>query len=239
MADQTRPASIETSPPRPAGKLYRAVVFDMDGVLADSEPVYEDAVNAVLSPFGKTIDEDLHTRIMGHGVEATWEVLIAALRLPGVIADYIAPYDRELCERLARVAKPLPGVTELVGELHRRRVPVAVASSSWPGWIEALLRGIGLSDAFDGHLVSASMVEHPKPAPDLYLLAARQLGLPPADCIAIEDTPTGLRAAKAAGMFSIQVRSASTAFPPLPEADLVLDSLVSFDLTLLTPSKAS
>ncbi len=211
---------------------YRAVVFDMDGVLADSEPVYMAAANAVLAHEGKVITPEQHERIMGHGVEDSWRTLIDELELPGRMDDYIREYDEELCRRLAEVSEPLPGVRELVGDLRRRGLPIAVASSSWPGWIEALLGGIGLRDAFDT-LVSATMVAHPKPAPDLYLLAAERLGQRPGDCIAVEDTPTGLRSAKAAGMLAVQVRASSTAFPPLEQADVVIDTLRDFDLSLL------
>ena len=110
---------------------------------------------------------------------------------------------------------------------------MAVASSSLPAWIEALLGGIGLEGAFDA-LVSASMVPHPKPAPDIYEEAARRLGKRPERCVAIEDTPTGMAAAKAAGMFTVQVRSSSTAWPPMDDADIVLDSLRDFDLALVS-----
>ena len=195
------------------------MVFDMDGVLADSEPVYLAAANAVLSPYGKSITAEQHEAIMGHGVEDTWETLMAELDLPGPMSRYISAYDVELCRLLGRLSEPLPGVRPLVAELRRRGIPLAVASSSWPGWIDAL--------------VSAKMVAHPKPAPDLYLLAARTLGRPPEVCIAVEDTPTGIAAAKAAGMLAVQVRASSTAFPPLPDADIVLDSLLDFDLSLL------
>lgn len=211
---------------------YRAVVFDMDGVLADSEPVYQDAVNVVLEPLGKRITPEMHEKIMGHGVEATWRALIRELDLPGTMEDYIPPYDKVLIERLAKIKAPLPGAGELVTKLRRRGIPVAVASSSLPAWMDALLGGIGLRGAFDA-LASATEVEHPKPAPDLYLLAAQKLGVAPEACIAVEDTPTGLRAAKAAGMFAVQVRGSSTAFPPLPEADRVIEALGHFDLGLL------
>jgi pseudouridine-5'-monophosphatase len=204
----------------------------MDGVLADSEPIYAAAVDAVLETQGKTLDADLHRRMMGHGVHSTWQILIEALNLPGGVADYIDTYDAELRRRLALHREALPGVRELIQSLQANAVPFAVASSSWLAWVEALLGGIGLRDSFTA-LASATEVEHPKPAPDLYLLAAERLGVAPAECIAIEDTPTGLTAAKAAGMFAVQVRSASTAFPPLPEADLVLDSLLDFDMGLL------
>jgi HAD superfamily hydrolase (TIGR01509 family) len=216
------------------GRGYRGVVFDMDGVLADSEPVYFAAVNTLLAPLGKRITEEQHVAFMGHGVEETWRQVIDFLQLDGDLPDYIGPYDRELCRLLAEVREPLPGVRETIAELRRRGVALGLASSSWPGWIDALLGGIGLRGAFDA-VVSATMVERPKPAPDLYLLAASRLRLPPEACIAIEDTPTGLRSAKAAGMLAVQVRAASSAFPPLVEADLVLDSLERFDFGLLSP----
>ena len=133
---------------------------------------------------------------------------------------------------LALISEPLPGVRELLGDLREHGVPIAVASSSLPSWIEALLGGLGLREAFDA-LVSATMVEHPKPAPDIYLEAARRLATPPERCIAIEDTPTGLASAKAAGMLTVQVRASSTAWEPLPEADIVLRTLREFDLRLV------
>ena len=215
-----------------AAKRYEAVVFDMDGVLADSEPVYYEAMNSVINALGKTVTPELQRRLMGHSVQDTWRVIGEEFGLEGPLDALIGQYDRELCRRLALVDTTLPGVRELLSTLKARKVPVGLASSSWPGWIEALLGGIGLQGQFDA-VVSATLVEHPKPAPDIYLLAAERLGVLPERCIAIEDTPTGLASAKAAGMLTIQARSASTAFPPQPDASLVLDSLVDFDLTLL------
>jgi beta-phosphoglucomutase-like phosphatase (HAD superfamily) len=111
-------------------------------------------------------------------------------------------------------------------------VPVALASASLRQWVDATLRGLGLEGAFAA-TVSASEVRTGKPAPDLFLEAARLIEVPPQRCLAVEDTPPGLRAAKAAGMFAVQVRGSSTAQPPQPEADLVLDSLTDFDLSLV------
>jgi HAD superfamily hydrolase (TIGR01509 family) len=211
---------------------YLGVVFDMDGVLADSEPVYYAAINEVLRPIGKQMSPELQRSIMGYGVAETWSALARELGLEGPTDELVAEYDRTLCRLLAEVHEPLPGVRELVTALTKLVIPYGLASSSWPGWIEALLEGIGLTEAFDKR-VSAAMVENGKPAPDIYLLAAERIGVAPVRCIAIEDTRTGLLAARAAGMLAIQVRSASTAFPPLAEADIVLDSLRDFDLRLL------
>jgi HAD superfamily hydrolase (TIGR01509 family) len=211
---------------------YRAVVFDMDGVLADSEPTYAEAMDDVLASLGKTVTPELHAKIMGTGVEDTWTILIRELGLPGRMDEYIPAYDRDLVERLAKLSDPLPGVVPLIRTLRENRIPIAVASSSWMGWMDALLSGIGLRDVFDA-LASATEVAHPKPAPDLYRLAASRLDVPPEACTAIEDTPTGLRAAKSAGMYAVQVRASSTAFPPLDLADAVIDTLEDFDLSLL------
>jgi HAD superfamily hydrolase (TIGR01509 family) len=204
----------------------------MDGVLADSEPVYYQAMNAVLADLGKVVTPEIQRKLMGHGVQDTWQVIAQEFSIDGPLDELIGRYDRELCRRLALVRETLPGVRELIGSLRGQGLPLGLASSSWPGWIEALLGGIGLEGQFDA-IVSATMVEHPKPAPDIYLLAAARLGVDAARCVAIEDTPTGLASAKAAGMFTVQVRSASTAFPAMSEADLVLDSLADFDLSLV------
>jgi HAD superfamily hydrolase (TIGR01509 family) len=208
----------------------------MDGVLADSEPVYNRAVNLVLGPIGKQITTEQQRALMGHSIEDTWRYLARELDLGDSTRPYVAAYDLELRRLLAEVHDPLPGVLELVDVLKSRGGPIAIASSSLPSWVDALLGGLGLSDAFDA-LVSASMVERPKPAPDVYLLAAERLGVNPNRCIALEDTPTGLASAQAAGMLAVQVNAASTAFPPLPDADLVLDTLKDFDLSLLEPRR--
>jgi HAD superfamily hydrolase (TIGR01509 family) len=211
---------------------FRAVVFDMDGVLADSEPVYYRAMNDVLNPLGHKVTDEHQRAIMGHSIEDTWLYLQQAFDLKGPLDLLVEMYDLELRRLLLQVHEPLPGVRELIAELRQHRVPIAVASSSLPEWIEALLTGLGLYAAFDA-LVSATMVEHPKPAPDIYIEAARRLGVAPGQTIGIEDTPTGLASAKAAGLFTIQVRASSTAFEPLPDADLVLASLRDFDFELV------
>jgi HAD superfamily hydrolase (TIGR01509 family) len=204
----------------------------MDGVLADSEPVYYDAMRAVLEPLGYEVTEEHQRAIMGHSIEDTWRYLAEKLQLTGPLDSLIEAYDADLRVRLGEVHETLPGVRELIEALRARQVPIAVASSSLPSWIEALLGGLGLEEAFDA-LVSASMVAHPKPAPDIYVYAAERLGCAPQRCIAIEDTPTGLASAKGAGMLAVQVRSASSAFPPQLDADIVVQTLYDFDLTLV------
>lgn len=211
---------------------FRAVVFDMDGVLADSEPVYYRAMRDVLAPLGHTVTDEHQRAIMGHSIQDTWSYLQQAFKLKGPLDLLVEMYDMELRRLLLQVHETLPGVRELIAALRERGVPIAVASSSLPEWIESLLTGLGLLHSFDA-LVSATMVDHPKPAPDIYIEAARRLGAAPEETIGIEDTPTGLASAKAAGLFTVQVRASSTAFEPLSEADLVLETLRDFDLGLV------
>jgi HAD superfamily hydrolase (TIGR01509 family) len=211
---------------------YRAVVFDLDGVLWDGEPLYHEAFNVVLRPLGHTVSQEDYTNIIGHSVEAAWDWVIGHFGLVEPRDEFVRQYDEAVLEMLAEPVEPLPGVRELIAELHRRRVPVGLASASLRQWVDATIRGLGLEEAF-AVTVSASEVEHAKPAPDLYLKAAAGLGVPPEQCVAVEDTSAGLASAKAAGMFGIQTRASSTALPPLAAADMVIEAYSEFDFGLL------
>lgn len=212
---------------------YRAVVFDMDGVIADSEPAFFEAVNEVLLPTGKQIDWERYKRLLGTSTLTTWQGVVDMLGLQADPKDFVEPYQRALLEVLQRPRPLLPGVGALLEELAGRGAPVGLATSSRRAWVEALLGAVGLPLDTFGAVVWREMVENGKPAPDLYVKAAQLIAVAPDDCIAIEDTPPGIAAAKAAGMFAIQTRSASSALPPIDDADLVLDSLEDFPIGLV------
>ena len=214
---------------------YRAVVFDMDGVLVDTEPAFFDAANAVLAEEGQQIEWERYRVLLGTSVEVTWHSLIDMLGLAGESKTYLRRYGVVLRDELAKPRQPLPGVVALLDELTRREVPIALATSSWRPWAEIVLASCGLDGRFPNS-ATGDEVEHEKPAPDIYLKAAGLLGLEPERCVAIEDTAPGIASAKAAGMRAVQVRAASTALPPLAAADLVLDSLEQFPLGLLAAS---
>jgi len=165
-------------------------------------------------------------------VEASWEWVRARFHLSDPPDRLLRAYNEAVLGLLQQPIEPLPGVRSLIDKLRAHAIPTAVASASLRAWVNATLKGLGLQDAFDA-VVSASEVDNGKPAPDLYLAAAQQLAVAPDHCLAFEDTPAGIAAAKAAGMFAVQVRAASTAFPPLPEADLVVDSFLEPGLSLL------
>jgi HAD superfamily hydrolase (TIGR01509 family) len=218
---------------------YRAVVFDLDGVLWDGEPLYHEAFNVVLKPFGHSIaltDPD-YVQIIGKSVEAAWEWMRDRFALKDPPASFHRAYNAAVMDLMKKPRDPLPGVRELLAELKVRRIPVGLASASLRNWVDATLAGLGLNGDF-ATTVTASEVERSKPAPDLYLAAAQRIGVPPQDCLAFEDTPSGIASAKGAGMFAVQVRAASTALPPLPEADMVIERYSDFDLSSLSTHQA-
>jgi HAD superfamily hydrolase (TIGR01509 family) len=208
------------------------VVFDMDGVLVDSEPAFYDAVNAVLAEEGRSIDFERYRRLIGTSVEETWRGVIAMLNMRGDAHDYLRRYGEVLLDCLRRPRPPLPGAELLLDALDARGVPYGLATSSWGPWKDAVLESAGLDGRFRV-VVTGDQVRREKPAPEIYLRAAEQLGVAPEACIAVEDTPPGIASAKAAGMYAVQVRAASTGFPPLEAADLVIDSLEYFPVAMV------
>jgi HAD superfamily hydrolase (TIGR01509 family) len=210
---------------------YRAIVFDLDGVLWDGEPIYHEAFNIVLRPYGYVVTPDDYSHIIGNSVEAAWEWVFQRFGITESPGPFYQAYDEAVLELLAQPVEPLPGVRELLREISSRGVPMALASASLRQWVDATLRGIGLADQFVT-TVAAGEVPHAKPAPDLYLKAADNLGVDAKLCVAVEDTRTGIRAAKAAGMYAVQSRAASTALPPIDEADAVIVAYGEFDLGL-------
>ncbi len=214
------------------GRSYRAVIFDLDGVLWDGEPLYQEAFNVVLAPLGHRVSDEDYRQFIGKSVEASWEWVRDRFQLTDPPREFLRAYSQTVLKLLERPLEPLPGVRPLLAELRRRGIRFAVASASLSRWVDATLRGLALEEAFDA-VVSASDVEHAKPAPDLFLAAAARLDVPPHECLAVEDTAPGIAAARAAGMFAVQLRATSTALPPLPQADLVIDDFSQLDLSLL------
>ena len=217
-------------------RTFRAVVFDLDGVLWDGELLYHEAFNLILEPYGVRVSDDDYREIIGISVQAAWDWVRRHFELTASPDGVLRAYNEAVLRLLQQPIEPLPGVRPLIDALQRRGIPIGLASASLRPWVDATLRGLGLQDAF-GAVVSASEVRNAKPAPDLFLVAAARLGVPPERCLTVEDTAPGIAAAKAAGMFAVQLRAATTALPPLPNADLVLDALTDFDLSLIeTPA---
>ncbi|MER8047941.1 HAD family phosphatase [Streptomyces sp. NPDC094032] len=177
-----------------------SVVFDLDGTLVDSEPNYFEATRRTLAVHGVTaFDWARHTEFIGIGTLESLCVLAAEYGVSAPADVLLDTTNRHYLE-LARAATPVfPEMRAFVERLYAEGVPMAVASGSSRAAIEAVLAGTGL-DAYLTTLVSAEEVERGKPAPDVFLEAARRLGTPPERCVVLEDAPPGAAAAHAAGM---------------------------------------
>ncbi|MEU9980683.1 HAD family phosphatase [Streptomyces sp. NPDC050856] len=182
-----------------------AVIFDLHGTLVDSEPNYYEAGRRLLADHGVTgFTWRRHTDFIGIGTRETLEILKAEYGLAAPVEELLAGKNHHYL-RLARAGTAVfPRMREFVERLHREGMPIAVASGSSRGAIEAVLGGTGL-DAYVTTVVSAEEVERGKPAPDVFLEAARRLGVEPARCVVVEDAPPGAAAAHAAGMRCVAV----------------------------------
>ncbi|MDA0734841.1 MAG: HAD family phosphatase [Chloroflexi bacterium] len=213
---------------------FQGVIFDMDGVLVDSEPIFLSAINRLITNEGvDPISEDENEKyLLGTTVELTWERLREMRNLTASTETYIERYDKLVRQVLIEELTPQPGVNRLLDECVQRRLPKAVASSALRSWVNLKLEAIKLSGAFDV-VLGGDDVRQGKPDPEIYRLAAQCLSLPPECCIAIEDSPVGIAAAVASGAYTIAVRTHFTRNLDISQAHLVLDSLEQFDLGLL------
>lgn len=198
----------------------QAVIFDMDGVLTDSEPLINAAAIAMFDERGLRVRPDDFAPFVGTGEDRY---------LGGVAEHYGFPLDLPAAkERTYEIylelvplhLQPFPGVSSLVEACRQAGLRIAVASSADRVKVVANLRQIGLPPEFWDAVVAGEEVKHKKPAPDIFLSAAQKLGVDPAACVVIEDAVNGIQAARAARMYCIAVAHTFSA-DRLHEADLV------------------
>ncbi|HTD04374.1 HAD family phosphatase [Undibacterium sp.] len=179
---------------------FDLVAFDCDGVLVDSEPITIGVLADLLNELGWSIsnEEAMHT-FVGRSVRDEFALIEANIGRPlppGFMADFILRRDRSLTENI----QPIAGIGDAVQLLHSRQMPFCVASGADRAKMHITLGRTGLLPHFEGKMFSGMEVARTKPAPDVYLLAAQTMGVAPARCVVIEDTPTGVAAGVAAGM---------------------------------------
>ena len=214
---------------------YRGLILDMDGVLLDSEPLHFQACCQVLAEYGADLTWEVYREYIGTDAVSTFAGFKRTYELSGTPQAFIDRYDTFVLEILSGGITPLPGAVQLVAEATRRKLPLGLASSSLRACVEATLNGLGVHKAFHA-VVSGEMVQRGKPAPDIYLLAAKQIGVAPERCVVVEDSPAGVAAARAAGMYVIGVRTESVPAAEIAAADVVLETLEQFDWRLFGES---
>ncbi|MEX0775029.1 MAG: HAD-IA family hydrolase [Phycisphaeraceae bacterium] len=182
---------------------FAALVFDCDGTLADTMPAHFVAWSETTRRYGLELPE---ARFYELGGVPAHRIMALLAREQGVAIDALAAaHEKELAfERHLDSVQPIEPVVAIARQ-YRGKLPMAVATGGMRRIVERCLMNLGMADWFDA-LVSAEDVEHHKPAPDTYLLAAQRLHVHPAHCCAFEDTDLGLAAARAAGMTAVDIR---------------------------------
>ena len=184
--------------------MIKGIIFDCDGVLLDSEPIFAKATDVMMEAYG--LDLDLSVLPDGNGTTVTHFCKILLKHFPQIdipldrlVRDYYYYSDQLL---MSDDLKPMEGIRRFCEEQHEKGLRLSVASSSPAYYVMHKLRLFGIEPYFD-HIVSADDISHSKPHPEIYLKAIEKSGLKKQELIAIEDAPNGIRAAKAAGLYVV------------------------------------
>lgn len=209
--------------------MIKAVIFDMDGVLIDSEPFWREAEIKIFKKVGINLNEELCSQTTGLRTDETvahwyryqpWDN-ISRKELGRLIEETV-------CNIIDEKGFPSPGVHKMIDFFNNEGIPKALASSSSPYVIGRILRKLKLEDEFSV-IYSAAHEEYGKPHPAVYITTAKKMGIDPPHCLAVEDSLAGLLAAKAAKMTAVVIPEKSNLTnPKFSIADLCLDSLANF-----------
>ena len=181
----------------------RAVIFDMDGCLVDSEPMSLQTLAELMAAEGlHPTADDLRKTFLGMSIQAIVSHLAKALKRPD-LPDFARQFEERLLARYPSELRVVPGIPALLDDLAAQGVAVAIATGSSLHRLGVTLEVAGLTDRFGNCVFSADQVRCGKPAPDLFLLAAERLGVPPEACAVMEDSPHGIAGAVAAGMRAV------------------------------------
>ncbi len=207
----------------PQGGQRGAVIFDMDGVLVDSEPHHIILEKQLFQEIGIDVSDEEHLSYMGKPAERMWQEIKQNKGLKTPLQELTEKHREAASRYFEKLDKiePEEGLVNLLEELKSRNIPMAVASSSTKNIIDVILQKTGLRPCFDV-VVSAEDVEKGKPSPDIFLRVAELLGVKPESCIVIEDSSSGIKAAKAAGMFCIAYTRTTGEEADTVNADMVI-----------------
>ena len=199
----------------PSTKSVAAVVLDMDGLMLDTESIYKPAWQSAAAEFGYDLDDAFYLTLVGRDTADGEGALLQRFGDDFPVAEFRARWSRLWKTHVEVSGIPVkPGLSELLSFLDRYQLPAAVATSSDQEYASLSLRSAGLEERFN-HVITGDQVLYGKPAPDIYLEAARRLGVTASRCVAVEDSDAGVVAASAAGMIALLIPDLK---PPSPEA---------------------
>lgn len=208
-----------------------AIIFDMDGLMVDSEPLHYQVRDEILTKHGKHMNMDFESKILGRSLREVEEMVKAEFVLEESVEWLMAEHQRRFLELIKTELKLRLGLIDLLKSLQDQKAKMAVASSQQPEYVNWVVDHFNLRPYFQEVLTAEDVNGKAKPDPGIFLKTAERLGVNPVECIVLEDTVNGILAAKAAGMKAIAVYDKDfTKAKDFPMADLVRTSLEEITL---------
>lgn len=217
------------------GENMQGFIFDMDGVIIDSEPIHSRVKLDTLQHFGLSFAPSDLEKYMGRTSRAMFTDVIREQKRQDLDVDAVTAYKHQHYLNILAHGDgigPVAGAVELIQSLHAAGVPLGLATSSNRKVIAIVIERFGLADCFQS-VISGNELPASKPDPEIYLRTAKNLGLVPAACVVLEDTYNGVLAAKRAGMRCIGYRNPNSGQQDLRQADKVVDSLAALTLDVI------
>ncbi|KAF6560090.1 HAD family phosphatase [Paenibacillus sp. EKM202P] len=214
------PTNHECTGDLSASVPVKAVIFDMDGVLVDSEPIYFEVERSSFAHFGAPMTEEEHHTYVGVTLESMWRQVLDRHQLTNTLEEALAYHRKNVMQTITAYEglMAIDGLERWLDWLQEKGIPIAVASSSPRSLIDLIMEKTGLGRYFDIR-ITGEEVSQGKPAPDIFLYAAELLGIAPDHCIVIEDSRNGVHAAKSAGMRCIGLHNPGSGQQDLSKAD--------------------
>ena len=205
--------------------MLKAVIFDMDGVIVDSEPAHEEVCKRRFKELNINVTDEEYSTFVGVSNKDMWTRLKENYGLKETVEELISIHLKAIMDDFReRDEKPIPGVERLLENLKAEGIKIALASSSPMENIELVLEKFGIGDYFES-VISGENLERGKPAPDIFLKSAEKLGVNPENCVVIEDSHNGVKAAKAAGMKCVGFKNINSGNQDLSMADIIVYSM--------------
>ena len=213
-------------------KQVKAVIFDMDGVIIDSEPIHSRVKMDTFAHFGIPFKEADLAAYMGRTSGAIFRETLAKYGRTDINPQDMAAYKHAHYLEILQSGEiaPVEGTVDLIKSLHAAGMPLALATSSNVRVMNTVLDSFAIRRYFSSILSGGELPES-KPNPAIYLLSAERLGVAPADCLVIEDTTNGILAAKRAGMYCVAYRNPHSGQQDLTEADEIVDSFAEIEIS--------
>jgi HAD superfamily hydrolase (TIGR01509 family) len=214
--------------------MIKAVIFDVDGLMIDSELIQSRAYEEILQQYNKkpVLNKLGIVHIVGIKAKDNWGILKKRYNLKEDTEILMKKRSKVYLNLLKEHIKPMKGLKELITLLKKNNLKLAVASSSVMKHIDVVLSGLEIKDHFSA-IISAQFVKKGKPFPDVDLEAAKKLGVAPENCLVLEDAQSGVEAGKNAGMKVIVISNKFTKNHDLSKADLILNSLEEINMEVI------